>query len=415
MSWSGRGRCSDTEEVAATGRPIACRASQLLVKGSYLALALATAVIVSSALLVYVQQRRQLRKPEVLGVYAYMYRFPNRSLPADWGELLAKLKLAGASIVLPFVIDSAGYAYYNSNIVLRNEAYMQRYRGDPLRDLIDLARRSGVKVYAWVVIGRVNRGVLEKRPEWAVYDVTGKSCLEKATPSGFLYLNPAVSEAREYVKAYVKEIVEKYDVDGVVWEDDLGWPPYPDWGYGPFTKEAFASWLGFPDLEWPKDVVEGGKYYGKFIEWRVQVVTDFACELYRTVKSVRGIPVGAAVSPGLSWQKRLMGVDWVEWAKRGYVDFLSPMVYHRDENQPPIWVYWSLKDVQRTLESAGASVQLVPSVGGSLANTGSMPPAEWVEAVGWAAEAGASEVFVFADVCLDKAGAWEALGSFMRG
>jgi uncharacterized lipoprotein YddW (UPF0748 family) len=384
------------------------------VKGSYLALALAAIVIASSVLLIYMKQRR-LKKPEVLGVYSYMYKFPDRSSPADWGELLAKLKSAGASIVLPFVIDASGYAYYNSSIVPRNEAYMRRYRGDPLRDLVERAHRSGVKVYAWVVIGRASRVVLEERPEWAVYDVSGKSCLEKATPSGFLYLNPAVSGVREYVESYVREIVEKYEVDGVVWEDDLGWPPYSDWGYGPFTREAFASWLGVPDLKWPEDVVEGGRYRGKFIEWRVQVVTNFTCELYRTVKSVKNIPVGAAVSPGLSWQKQLMGVDWVEWAKRGCVDFLSPMVYHRDEQQPPIWVYWSLKDVQKALEGAGANVELVPSVGGSLANTGSMPPAEWVEAVGWAAEAGANRVFVFADVCLDRAGAWEALGAFMRG
>jgi Uncharacterized protein conserved in bacteria len=195
----------------------------------------------------------------------------------------------------------------------------------------------------------------------------------------------------------------------------FGLAPYSDWGYGPFTREAFASWLGVPDLKWPEDVVEGGRYRGKFIEWRVQVVTNFTCELYRTVKSVKNIPVGAAVNPGLSWQKQLMGVDWVEWAEKGCVDFLSPMVYHRDEQQPPIWVYWSLKDVQRALEGAGANVELVPSVGGSLANTGSMPPAEWVEAVGWAAEAGANRVFVFADVCLDRARAWEALGAFMRG
>jgi uncharacterized lipoprotein YddW (UPF0748 family) len=384
------------------------------VKGSYLALALAAIVIASSVLLIYMKQRR-LKKPEVLGVYSYMYKFPDRSSPADWGELLAKLKSAGASIVLPFVIDASGYAYYNSSIVPRNEAYMRRYRGDPLRDLVERAHRSGVKVYAWVVIGRASRVVLEERPEWAVYDVSGKSCLEKATPSGFLYLNPAVSGVREYVESYVREIVEKYEVDGVVWEDDLGWPPYSDWGYGPFTREAFASWLGVPDLKWPEDVVEGGRYRGKFIEWRVQVVTNFTCELYRTVKSVKNIPVGAAVSPGLSWQKQLMGVDWVEWAEKGCVDFLSPMVYHRDEQQPPIWVYWSLKDVQKALEGAGANVELVPSVGGSLANTGSMPPAEWVEAVGWAAEAGANRVFVFADVCLDRARAWEALGAFMRG
>ena len=383
-------------------------------KGSYLALALAAIVIASSVLLIYMKQRR-LKKPEVLGVYSYMYKFPDRSSPADWGELLAKLKSAGASIVLPFVIDASGYAYYNSSIVPRNEAYMRRYRGDPLWDLVERAHRSGVKVYAWVVIGRASRVVLEERPEWAVYDVSGKSCLEKATPSGFLYLNPAVSGVREYVESYVREIVEKYEVDGVVWEDDLGWPPYSDWGYGPFTREAFASWLGVPDLKWPEDVVEGGRYRGKFIEWRVQVVRNFTCELYRTVKSVKNIPVGAAVSPGLSWQKQLMGVDWVEWAEKGCVDFLSPMVYHRDEQQLPIWVYWSLKDVQRALEGAGANVELVPSVGGSLANTGSMPPAEWVEAVGWAAEAGANRVFVFADVCLDRAGAWEALGAFMRG
>jgi hypothetical protein len=61
------------------------------VKGSYLALALAAIVIASSVLLIYMQQRR-LKKPEVLGVYAYMYKFPDRSSPADWGELLAKLK-----------------------------------------------------------------------------------------------------------------------------------------------------------------------------------------------------------------------------------------------------------------------------------------------------------------------------------
>ncbi len=364
--------------------------------------------------MLFITTPRSWKRPKVLGVYAYMYEFPRRDEPKNWNKFLDKVKAAGMYIVLPFVIDAYGYAYFNSSIVPINIFYFKKYGGDPLKDLIRKAHENNIKVYAWVVIGRVSRDVLVKHPSWAVYSVRGKSCLEEATPSGFLYLNLAVEGARDYVRSYVKELAERYDLDGFVWEDDLGWPPYADWGYGPYTRSLFAAWLKVPEqeLKWPDDVREGGRYYSQFLTWREEVVTSLVCELYRTVKSARNVPVGAAVSPGLEWQRRLMGVNWVEWAKRGCVDFLSPMVYHRDEGQSTSWIYWQLKSVETWLQ--GVKVAIVPSVGGALRYTGNMPPEEWAEAVSQAVSAGADTVFVFADVCLDQAGAWFTLGKLMR-
>jgi len=39
---------------------------------------------------------------------------------------------------------------------------------------------------------------------------------------GVYRLNPACPEMRKYVLSYIKELVERYDIDGVSLEDDLG-------------------------------------------------------------------------------------------------------------------------------------------------------------------------------------------------
>ena len=127
------------------------------------------------------------------------------------------------------------------------------------------------------------------------------------------------------------------------------------------------------------------------------------------VKSVREIPVGAAININLDWTKPTMGVDWLEWVKNNYIDFISPMIYHRDYGQDVSWVFFKAGEIIKTVEGVNPQVIIIVSVGGSLANTGKMSGSEWIECVERAAAAGSKTVFIFADVCIEEAKAWDSI------
>ena len=359
----------------------------------------------------------QPAKPSRLGLFVYMYKFLKRPEPQDWDTLLTKMSEANFTSIIPFVIDARGYAYFYSEIAPVNSDYMNLYREkygdvDPLKDLINRAHSKGFKVWAWVSTTRVSREFLEKHRDWAVVDSQGVSCLEKPVgPYKWYYISIANKEAREYIISILKELVEKYEIDGIVLEDDLGFPSRGEYDFSYAARKWFEEEYNIT-VNWPSDVLEGGKYRNLWLEWRIKVVTSFVEEAYKEVKKIRKIPFGAAVSVNVDWQRTQMGVDWREWVKKGVVDFVAPMLYHRDRGQDVYWIQFVTKDVITLVKSLNEKVEVYPIIGGSLANTRDMPPSEWVEAIKFAVKGGGKTVLVFAGVCVEEAKAWKTLKEF---
>ena len=134
-----------------------------------------------------------------------------------------------------------------------------------------------------------------------------------------LYFNPAVSEVHELILNGVREIVEKYDVDGIHIDDYF----YPS-----------TTTVGneFDKLEYDKFVANGGKL--SLDDWRRNNVSTLVSGIYRTVKGIdNSVVFGVSPAYGISkdgsddnYQKKY--ADLKKWMNTtGYIDYITPQLY----------------------------------------------------------------------------------------
>lgn len=120
---------------------------------------------------------------------------------------LDRMQASGFNAVFPYFTGSAGQAYYRSKL----HAEVVYGANDPLGTLVTESHRRGLQVYAVLcatVCGHESpRGVLLQHREWALRHPDG-------APLG--YISPAHPAARQWLASVAREIVEMYQVDGVV-------------------------------------------------------------------------------------------------------------------------------------------------------------------------------------------------------
>ncbi len=142
------------------------------------------------------------------------------------------------------------------------------------------------------------------------------------------FVNPLHGEVRSRQLGMIKEIVERYDVDGIVLDRMRYASIYAD--FGPIMRNAFERWLGKFVERWPEDVigaselpgesVRRGRYFKQWLEFRARIIRDLAREIRETVRQVKpGVYVGAYVG---SWFAEYYGVG-VNWGSERYPVSLS--------------------------------------------------------------------------------------------
>lgn len=186
-----------------------------------------------------------------------------------------------------------------------------------------------------------------------------------------IFVNP-LGPAREYELKVVEEIVAGYEIDGIVF-DRMRYPHlYAD--FSDISRDAFTAWLGVKEIVWPEDVFRiddlpwippvRGRYYKEWLEWRAQVIHDFAEDAVTLVHETRpGVEAGVYVG---SWYDSYydVGVNWgsssyhagYEWMtdnynRTGYAelfDFISTGCYY------PIA---TRDDARRSAQPEGATVE----------------------------------------------------------
>jgi uncharacterized lipoprotein YddW (UPF0748 family) len=148
-----------------------------------------------------------------------------------------------------------------------------------------------------------------------------------------MYLDPGLPEVRTHLGAIVDELVSKYDLDGMHFDDYFY--PYPR------ANESFPDSLTFSRYG-------GSQGLG---DWRRSNVNTFIAETQRRIKAVKpwvqfGIspfgvwrnqsqdPVrGSATRASVSSYDDLYG-DALAWASNGTVDYLLPQLYWSMEFAP---------------------------------------------------------------------------------
>lgn len=208
---------------------------------------------------------------------------------------------------------------------------------DPLAYAVEEAHKRGLELHVWVNPFRVTSGgtistddlVWKNAGEWIIkYD--------NGSFDGQI-IDPGFPDARAYVIKVLMEIVNNYDVDGIVMDDYF----YP---YGGTTTEDAKS----KALYKPDNVVDVNKDGDTDDDWRRSNVDVCLKALYDTIQSVKPwVRLGmgtfgiwstqkkAAEAYGLTLPSGISGLDDydvqacnpVEWVKHGYVDYINPQLY----------------------------------------------------------------------------------------
>ncbi|MDP2336191.1 MAG: family 10 glycosylhydrolase [Bacteroidota bacterium] len=180
---------------------------------------------------------------------------------------------------------------------------------DPLKFAIDEAHKRGMEFHAWLNPYRIgatsvvlaSSHVAVKNPSWMV------------TFAGNRYFNPGLPEVRAHLMAVVKDIITRYDVDAIHFDDYF----YPS------GAKSTSNPFGFDD----KAAFE--KYgNGKDIHtWRADNVNLMVSEVNQVTKANKpGVLFG--ISPSGRRENSLdLYADPFIWLDNKWVDYLAPQIY----------------------------------------------------------------------------------------
>lgn len=214
---------------------------------------------------------------------------------------------------------------------------------DPFGFLVDEAHARGIEVYAWVnpyryasksagLWGQSELDYVYTHPEWLLQD-------DYET-----VLNPGIPEVRQRVVDVCKDIITKYDCDGLVFDD--------------YFYNQDGAPLALDSALYNAYVRTGGTMSQG--DWRRENVNQMVADVNAMVKSTKpwvrfGIgPAGVACSnptvaakygvdpsPGTDWQYNQIYSDPMAWISRGDIDFMAPQVYWNTAgNYTPVTQWW---------------------------------------------------------------------------
>jgi uncharacterized lipoprotein YddW (UPF0748 family) len=193
---------------------------------------------------------------------------------------------------------------------------------DPLQWMIEQCHARGMELHAWINPYRAKtkgttslsvNHVAVKHPDWC-FDYDGQKIL-----------NPGIPENRDYICQVARDIVSRYDVDGIHMDDYFY--PYPVAGVSIPDDSQFSRYSN--------GISDRG-------DWRRHNVNLFIKQFYETVHQVKPwVKVG--ISPfGIYRNKRSSPIgsdtnglqnyddlyaDILLWVNNGWLDYCVPQVY----------------------------------------------------------------------------------------
>lgn len=201
---------------------------------------------------------------------------------------------------------------------------------DPLEFAIEEAHKRGLELHAWFNPYRAEsitgqhildpNHIVNQKPEWWLE-------FPRSASQDFKMLNPGIPEVREYVTKIVMDVVRRYDIDGVQFDDYFY--PYPVSGRLPSGIRSSDDGAHFAAD--PRGIPDIGS-------WRRDNVNLFVKMVHDSIKSVKPW-VTYGISPFGIWRNGvpsgIVGLDaWRDiyadapaWTAGQYVDYLAPQLY----------------------------------------------------------------------------------------
>ncbi len=257
---------------------------------------------------------------------------------------------------------------------------------DPLEFWTEEAHNRGIELHVWLNPYRAHhkdgkeisdQSIIKKKPELALY-----------LKEGYWWLDPAHPGTQEHSTAVVMDLVRRYDIDGVHFDDYFY--PYPSYNEGADFPDT-ASWDRYRQL--------GGTL--SRADWRRKAVNDFIENLYHKIKAEKD-HVKFGLSPFGIWRpghpESAEGFDQYEqlyadaklWLNKGWIDYFTPQLYwpisRQAQSFPVLLAWWqqenhkqrhlwpgmsvsrdtSIKSVQETINQIMITRAIVPDSKGAV-------------------------------------------------
>jgi uncharacterized lipoprotein YddW (UPF0748 family) len=213
-----------------------------------------------------------------------------------------------------------GDAFYDSKYDPRTTIITTNF--DALAEIIKECHNGTprIQVHCWVVSHFVwawdkppsqPDHVFNKHPEYLTKDSLGQKIIGKG-----YYLDPGNPDANLTIYHMAKDIVGRYDIDGLHW--DYCRYPTPDSGYNEVAIKRFNEEFGLSGQPAPKD--------HRFSDWRRRQVSDFLRWVNADLWEIKpSLVISAAVFANLADAVNSRYTDWPAWTQRGTVDLCIPM------------------------------------------------------------------------------------------
>jgi len=210
---------------------------------------------------------------------------------------------------------------------------------DPLQFWIDAAHDRGLELHVWLNPYRAHHvsggpvtdsSLVKRKPELVV-----------PLKQGYWWFDPALKGTQDHGVNVVMDLVKRYDLDGVHFDDYFY--PYPEYNGN----------QDFPDsLSWMAYQQTGGTLSRG--DWRRQAVNTFIERLYKEIKKEKPW-VKFGLSPFGMWkpgypesiagfnQYEILYADARLWLNKGWVDYFAPQLYWpiaRMQQSFPVLLGW---------------------------------------------------------------------------
>ncbi len=237
---------------------------------------------------------------------------------------------------------------------------------DPLAFWIDEAHKRGLELHAWLNPYRAfhtngntisDKSIVKTNPE-LVYRLQ----------EGYYWMDPSLKATQDQTSRVVNDIVKRYDVDGIHFDDYFY--PYPSYNGG----------KDFPDDKSYSAYQQNGGSLSRG-DWRRDAVNTLIERIYKEIKAEKKY-VKFGLSPFGIWRpgfpSSVTGFDQYDklyadaklWLNKGWIDYFAPQLYwpinKTGQRFPDLLSWWQSENIlQRHLWPGISVVNNKPSVSNS--------------------------------------------------
>jgi uncharacterized lipoprotein YddW (UPF0748 family) len=214
---------------------------------------------------------------------------------------------------------------------------------DPLAFAIEQAHKRGLELHAWFNPYRARHASARSPVSANHISVTHPELVRRYGKQ--LWLDPGEKDVQDYSLRVVMDVVKRYDIDGVHFDDYFY--PYNE-------QDGSGNDVAFPDdASWRRFGLASKLSRD---DWRRENVNTFIERVYRSVKAAKPW-VKFGVSPFGIWRPenppQIKGYDAYsklyadsrKWLMNGWVDYLAPQLYWsidvREQSFPVLLKWWA--------------------------------------------------------------------------